>query len=146
MIRPKATLRKFRRMANLALTERTCLILTPAGAGLLQSAGGGQRAGLLLPRWDGETRKLWYGDRLVKWYRVPAICQEILLAAFEEDCWAPRIDDPLPRVNDIDPRERLHEAIRRLNGAQLVRLLTFRRDGTGFGVTWAANSQFAGRC
>ncbi len=145
-IRPGANRRSFRRIANLALTERSCFVLTPAGEALLEpfdasANGNGHAAGRLLPKWDGNRRRLWYDGQLVKCYRVPACCQEILLAAFEEDGWPPRIDDPLPRLRNLDPRERLHYAIRRLNGRQFSRRLAFRRDGTGQGVTWVGRAE-----
>jgi hypothetical protein len=143
-VRPTAARRSFRRLANLALTDRTCFILRRAGEQLLKLSGGADAPAPLVPRWDGARRQLWYGDQLVKWYRVPANCQEILLAAFEEDRWPPRIDDPLPRMTNIDPRERLHEAVKRLNGAQITPLLVFQRDGTGLGVTWAAEVEVSG--
>jgi hypothetical protein len=72
----------------------------------------------------------------VKWFRVPAGNQEAILAAFQEQRWPVRIDDPLPCRHGTDPKERLHAAIRRLNGRQLRRLLRFRGDGTGMGVRW----------
>jgi hypothetical protein len=74
----------------------------------------------------------------VKWYRAPAASQETILAAFQEDGWPGRIDDPLPWVDGLGPQERLHEAVKGLNRGQLARLLEFRRDGTGEGVTWLA--------
>jgi hypothetical protein len=129
-LRPRARSRSFRRTFNLALTNQSCFVLTPAGARLLASIA-------MRPRWDGERRQLWYGKQLVKHFRRRAGCQETVLAAFEEEGWPPRIDDPLPRVAEIDPRDRLHDAVRRLNRGHLVRRLAFRRDGTGQGVTWS---------
>jgi hypothetical protein len=136
----KSGRRSSRRSAEAALTARTCLVLTPAGEKLVTSlialAAAKKSASPLVPDWDGERRQLRYGGQLVKWYRLPAICQETLLAAFQEDGWPPRIDDPLPRLANIDPKSRLHEAVRRLNYGQRNRLLAFYRDGTGEGVTW----------
>jgi hypothetical protein len=142
LVRPRSRRRTFRRMANLALTDDTCFVLTPAGAGLLKSSAGHGIG--FTPRWDGERRELWYGNQLVKVFRQPAGCQEIVLAAFQEDGWPPRIDDPLPPAADIDPRERLHDTVRRLNRAQRSRLLVFQRDGTRLGVTWAADVDVSG--
>jgi hypothetical protein len=132
--------RTFRRIANFALTRRSCFVITEAGLCLLgqsdaQSAAVAGQA-LALPRWDGGRRQLWYGDTLVKWYRVPAASQETILATFQEDGWPPRIDDPLGQLNGHDPHERLHEAVKGLNRGQVPRLLVFRRDGTGEGVAW----------
>jgi hypothetical protein len=135
--------RTFRRIANFALTLRSCFVVTEAGLRLLgqSDAPSAAVAGptLALPRWDRGRRQLWYGDTLVKWYRVPAASQETILATFQEDGWPPRIDDPLTRVDGQDPQERLHEAVKGLNRGQMQRLLVFRRDGTGEGVTWWTN-------
>jgi hypothetical protein len=73
---------------------------------------------------------------VVKWFRVPAPNQELILSAFEEVGWPEQIDDPLPVTADIDPRTRLHDAIRRLNGCQANRLLRFHGNGNGDGVSW----------
>jgi hypothetical protein len=58
-----------------------------------------------------------------------------LLAAFEEQHWARRIDDPLP-PGRVDRKERLHDTIKRLNRHQRHRLLHFGGDGTSEGVYW----------
>jgi hypothetical protein len=132
--------RSFRRTADLALTAQSRLVITPTGEKLFTSSislvGANDPAAPVTPHWDADRRQLQYGSQLVKKYRRQAICQETVLAAFQEDGWPPRIDDPLPRVDDIDPKSRLHETVRRLNRAQLPRLLVFQRDGTGEGVTW----------
>ena len=74
----------------------------------------------------------------MKLFRQPAESQEIILAAFEEEGWPRRIDDPLPPVAGKDSVERLHQAVMGLNRGQIARLLEFRRDGTGEGVEWLA--------
>ena len=74
--------------------------------------------------------------RVVKHYRVPANNQERILSAFEEVGWPDSIDDPLPVRHDVDPRTRLHDAINRLNGCQINRLLRFHGNGAGTGVSW----------
>jgi hypothetical protein len=141
-VRPQSDRRSFRRMANLAFTARTCFVLTPAGERLLSQSNGhvatnsDDQIVAMKPRWDADRRQLWYGGHLVKWYRVPAESQETILAAFEEDGWPPRIDDPLGQINGLDPHDRLHEAVKGLNRGQVSRLVVFRRDGTGEGVTW----------
>jgi hypothetical protein len=142
-VRPTAARRCIHRMANLALTARTCFVLTPAGDrffkqwdGHVAVNGNGRPPELLKPSWDAARRQLWYRDRLVKWYRRPAESQETILAVFEEDSWPPRIDDPLPMVHGLEAKVRLHEAVKGLNRGQKPWLLGFRRDGSGKGVVW----------
>lgn len=52
-------------------------------------------------------------------FRRPAINQELLLAALEEEGWPTRIDEPLSRTPDIDPKVRIHDAIKALNRCHL---------------------------
>jgi hypothetical protein len=88
------------------------------------------------PRWDQLLRELWLGNRLVKRFRVPADNQELILSAFEELGWPRHIDDPLPPSAIVDRCERLHAAIKRLNGCQAEPLLKFSGDGRGTGIFW----------
>ena len=90
----------------------------------------------LKPRWHAARRELYFGEMLVKRFRVPARNQEWILDVFEEDGWPDFIDDPLPPSPDICPRARLHDAINRLNHKQITRLLRFRGNGNGKGVYW----------
>ena len=62
--------------------------------------------------------------------------QVLILAAFEEEGWPDRIDDPLPPLRDINPKCRLHDTIKWLNRNQEIRLLQFSGDGKGQGVRW----------
>jgi hypothetical protein len=97
------------------------------GVGNLQAVG--------KPEWDSSRRELRMGDHVVKRFRQHARNQETILAAFQEEGWPSRIDDPLPRDGEHDVQERLHAAIKKLN-KQAVHLLCFRADGTGEGVLW----------
>jgi hypothetical protein len=151
-VRPHEKRRSFRQHANLALTPRSSFLLTDAGAIFLDHwrpsppptavldapSDSAPTCSLAVPHWDNALRKLWYRNTLVKWFRVPAESQETILAAFQEENWPPRIDDPLGYVHGQDPHERLHEAVKGLNRGQVQRLLEFHRDGTGEGVMWAA--------
>jgi hypothetical protein len=147
--RPDACRRDFRPAGNLVLCDRSCFVLTDSGValsgGLLPAAssdpvsaprpaGGGSPADR--PIWDVSLRELHWRGRLVKRFRSPAVSQEIILAAFQEEGWPQRIDDPLARPSGADPRQRLHDAIRGLNRNQRERLLRFRGDGTGQGIFW----------
>ncbi len=88
------------------------------------------------PHWDAEYRVLRLGQCVVKEYRVPCRNQEAVLAAFQEEGWPHRIDDPLSPQGDIEPKSRLHDTIKSLNGHHKERLIRFRGDGTGEGVCW----------
>lgn len=88
------------------------------------------------PRWDAARRELWFHDRLVKRFPLPAANQTAILDAFETDGWPPRIDDPLPGDPAIDAMTRLHDTIKALNRNQKEICLRFRGDGSGEGVLW----------
>lgn len=89
-----------------------------------------------VPVWDRDRQELRLGDVVVKQLKVPAVNQERVLAAFEEEGWPIRIDDPLPPVYDQDPKIRLHDTIVSLNRNQKHPLIRFYGDGTGQGVRW----------
>jgi hypothetical protein len=137
--------RTFQADGRLTITDKTCVVLTEAG--LLASLGEepvtedgpvGQRASSgPLPRWDGTRRALFLGNTVVKVFRQPAACQEMILAAFEEEGWPWRVDDPLPPLGERDPKQRLHHTIKNLNRNRAVRLINFHGDGTGCGVGWS---------
>ena len=59
-------------------------------------------------------------DLLVKRFKVPAPNQEMILAAFEEESWPVRIDDPLPVHPCLAAKRRLHETITSLNRHQRI--------------------------
>jgi hypothetical protein len=81
-------------------------------------------------------QELRLGELVVKQFKVPAANQERVLAAFQEEGWPRRIDDPLPPSPDLDPKRRLHETISSLNRNLLRPWIRFHGDGTGQGVRW----------
>jgi hypothetical protein len=89
----------------------------------------------LSPFWDSDRRELRLGDSVVKRFRQPAKNQETILAAFQEDGWPPRIDNPLAGHGGAGAQDRLHDAVRKLNH-QASRVLRFLCDGNGEGVIW----------
>jgi hypothetical protein len=89
-----------------------------------------------MPHWDANSRTLSWQGQVVKEFRVPADNQELILAAFQEQDWPPRIDDPLPRSKGRDPKVCLRDTIRGLNKRQRLARLRFQADGTGTGVCW----------
>jgi len=87
------------------------------------------------PRWDLTGGELWLGQQCL-WRRTrPAKNLQLILTAFEEEGWPPRIDDPL-FGSVSNARDRLHKAVRGLNRSLLVPAIEFHRDGTGQGICW----------
>jgi len=145
------TRRNFRAIGSLFINEGTCFVLTDIGvetASQLRSrdpvsapvseADSTLQSENCVPHWDPERRVLSYRGQQVKEFRWQAPNQETLLAAFAEEGWPPRIDDPLPPKHDTNPRDRLHDAIQGLNRYQRAKLkfIRFRGDGTGEGIIW----------
>jgi hypothetical protein len=154
--------RAFRPAPKMRLAERSCFLLSPSGLAWAQQfdvepptpPGAAPKAEpppdgtipvlLLRPQWDKEHRILRYDCRLIKQFKVPAPNQEIILAAFEEEEWPERIDDPLPLQAALDPKRRLHDTINSLNRNQKNALLRFLGDGSGEGICWKALALTAG--
>jgi hypothetical protein len=90
----------------------------------------------IVPTWDHDRRELRWNGRLVKVFKLPSPNQERIIAAFAEENWPARIDDPLPPDLEITPRQRLRDAIRNLNRNQRARLIRFMGDGSGEGIRW----------
>lgn len=140
--RPEHPSRTFRRGARTDFTEKTAVVLTEAGLALAQQVASLAAVASALPPtpprpcWDSARRELRVGETVVKRYRVPAECQEIILAAFEEEGWPDRIDDPLPVDPEQLPKARLHNVIAKLNRDQKHPLIRFHGDGHGQGITW----------
>ena len=159
---PNHDRRRFRPPGNHTFRTRSCFVLTEAGLALvaerpaktlcdriaghdpqtkLSAADNTSSAEQLNPQpqtpiYDVRQKELRIGPRVVKRFRWPAPNQEILLTVFEEEAWPLRIDDPLPQMPEQDPRRRLHDTIKCLNRNQTNRLIRFRGDGSGQGVTW----------
>lgn len=89
------------------------------------------------PRWDQDRRELSFEGKLVKRYRQRAGNQEVVLAAFEEESWPDKIDDPLPQTSNVEPKRRLRDTVSALNAHHVTaELITFKADGTGEGILW----------
>jgi hypothetical protein len=153
--------RIFEPCANLSFTDRTCFVITPRGmaqasavlrSGLATETNDGRATGFSsapmrlaageselvarMPTWDSDRQQLRVGRQVVKQFKVPAANQEAILAAFQEEGWAPRIDDPLPPNPNQDSKRRLHDTINSLNRNQKNPLLRFLGDGKGEGIRW----------
>ena len=142
------TTRRFQPEFSLAFTKKTCIVLTDAGHQWLAAQRPAPAVlrlyeepavAALMPHWDGRTRTLHFGDRIVKRYRQPAENQETVLAVFEQEGWVHSIDNPLPPIDNESPSEmRLRDTIRRLNLNQANALVHFYGDGSGCHVLWEA--------
>jgi len=143
--------RKFRPSHHLAFDAKTCFVLTDAGALFAATVLGPPIAlssprvvhpgavptkASLAPQWDNNFRVLRIGRWIVKKFKVPSPNQEAILAAFQEEGWPSRIDDPLHPQPEQDSKCRLHDTIKSLNRHHQYRFLQFRGDGTGEGVCW----------
>ncbi len=157
--------RSFRSSTNLKLSTRSCLVLTDEGATAAgtdsyeshrletQDQRGGAKEGaghrVVLPPeivvsdaveskpiWDRDRQQLRAGVTVIKQFKVPAPNQEAVLAAFQEENWPPRIDDPLRPLAELDPKRRLHDTINSLNRNQKYPIIRFLGDGSGQGVRW----------
>ncbi|MBS0210505.1 MAG: hypothetical protein JSS27_16295 [Planctomycetes bacterium] len=146
---PGEETRDFHPSRGLIFTRRTCFVLTEAGvefvAEMQEQSPRKKRADkpharvkapLATPHWDAELQELRLGSALIKQFKVPAPNQEMVLAAFEEEGWPVRIDDPLPPQPQQDSKRRLHDTINSLNRNHRVARLRFIGDGTGTGVRW----------
>ncbi|MDA1051990.1 MAG: response regulator [Planctomycetota bacterium] len=89
------------------------------------------------PSWQLATKELIFGGVLIKQFSRASENQECVLAAFEEEGWPPRIDDPLPPRDEVDMKERLRATVRSLNHRHLQEVIRFYADGTGTGYRWS---------
>ena len=151
---PKRTFRQIQGPRGLTFGRRSCFVLTTTGLAFAQTTVGDRWASSCeqqqtaefvhpapaaverKPQWDGQRQELRLGDAIVKQFKVPAANQERILAAFDEEGWPVRIDDPLPPNSDQNPKRRLHDTINSLNRNQKQNLLRFTGDGSGQGIRW----------
>jgi len=154
--------RVFHPCASGTFSRRSCFVLSVSGVELaMQICGEAPRMGegLIIsklgtaparngigdpsakPRWDPDRRELLFEARLIKQFKVPAYNQQAILAAFDEEGWPIRIDDPLPPKEGKCPKERLHQAIKNLNRNQKEQLIRFAGDGSGTGVCWQVRTE-----
>jgi hypothetical protein len=132
--------RAFRPTGDLTFPEGTCFVLTDAGVSLACDSGpvvtAAESPSSSPPTWDSQRRELRINGTTVKRFKWMAANQETILAAFEEEGWPPRVDDPLPPHPEQDSKHRLSDTIKCLNRKQINPLIHFHGDGTGEGITW----------
>jgi hypothetical protein len=156
---PGETVRTYRPSGSAMFSDRACfslaegarglaLLLTSERTGVDTPANGHSTAipvvtapalpggANQIPVWDCDRQELRFRGQLIKQFKVPSPNQETILAAFEEEHWPPRIDDPLPPQADQEPKRRLHDTINTLNRNQKNPLIRFLGDGSGQGVRW----------
>ena len=130
--------RVFVKRKSLNFSKQSCFILGDVGVAVARYlAQTNQEEAVSQPKWDGSHRQLWFGDVLVKHFKIPSRNQVMILAAFQEEGWPQKVDDPLPQTT-IVPKRRLHDAIKGLNRHQKTPALRFLGDGTGEAVCWKA--------
>lgn len=96
------------------------------------------------PRYDVATHSLCLGDVSVKRFRQSAPNQQLVLLAFEEQGWPGVIDDPIPHRFGTCPRERVANAIRRLNRSQLGDIvIRFGLADGGESIYWCIRNRMA---
>lgn len=110
---------------------------TPECADHPEGGGENRNTKPLLPVWDRVRHELRVEGQLVKRFKCAAVNQETILAAFDEEGWPPRIDDPLPPQEEQDSKRRLNDTIKCLNKNQKHKRICFHGDGTGEGVLWS---------
>lgn len=122
-----------------AVLQADSLAVEPCGASGVVAKDNASNALIALrriPTWDARRRVLEVDDQVIKSFRVPAIHQELILSAFEEEGWPRCIFDPLPRNRGVAAERRLSNAISRLNGKQVTSLIRFSANGNGTGIAW----------
>ncbi len=122
----------------MVFTEKTGFALTNLGmvqARLCVHASDSGGLGGELPHWDGRV-ELSFAGQVVKVFRGPAESQTTILAAFQFKHWIRTIENPLPWHSQDDPQKSLRNAVQRLNGSQITKLLAFHVTHCGTGVSW----------
>lgn len=157
---PSQTARQFHHVDSLNFAVESCITLTPHGFSEIVQAINSDaptdapqtpadasqtpqpdedphdEEGPSTPIWCAERRELTLNGLLVKRFRVPSPNQETILAAFEEEEWPIRIDDPLPVHGEIVAKRRLQDTIKSLNRNQKNAKIRFLGDGSGEGIIW----------
>jgi hypothetical protein len=141
--------RAFRRVPNLAFSDRTCFLLTSAGLAALEAeawgapdghAGEGQQhpqrseaAKPPAPRWDADTHTLsWRGQSWQFRHEAPHL--EAILAVFQKHRWARCVRVTLKSAGG-HPKASLHNAVKNLN-RKFRHFLHFAQEGNGTRVSW----------
>lgn len=122
-----------RRLEAVGRAPHFCPGRASSGNGTLPN-GTSAQDGLPTPCWDCHRQELRLGNHVIKQFKIPSVDQEIVLAAFEEENWPSRIDDPFCGQQESDATHRLQSSIDALNRNQKRPLMRFRLDSSGQGI------------
>jgi hypothetical protein len=154
--KPHDKQRQFQAADNLALTERSCFVVTCSGIDLLAQWGGrtetfeptfakppmndrDEDLPRRRPRWDEKQHTLYWGSVLVKHFQREARNQEAILRSFEEAAWAEVLSEvPILRTTG-NTKACFRDAIRNLN-RNVAPYLSFRQEGCGRRLVWQARA------
>jgi hypothetical protein len=81
------------------------------------------------PRWDADSRTLWFGNTLVKKFIKHAYNQFILLEAFEAAQWPRTITAPECFLTNLRTRRGIRETVDGLRRRRSSNAIQFRQDG-----------------
>ncbi len=141
--------RVFHKSLNLALFERSCVVLTPSGIdqlrqkwedmsealshhgkGVIEQAAGREHRGR--PHWDEATHTLYWHGCIVKHFRHDAPNQVAVLYTLQAQRRARWVSiEP----KEIGTKEHLHDTIKNLN-RNVRPYLRFNQEGSGNRVGW----------
>jgi hypothetical protein len=131
--------RRFRKSSK--ISERSCFVLTDAGAAWAYKCGVlKDKSEAIKPHWNTESGALFFAGLLTMKIHPRARDLRPILDKFQELGWRERIDNPLPGVHR---KQRLHDAIKRLNLHLLSARIRFHGDDMGLRIRW--NAVFAGQ-
>ncbi len=91
---------------------------------------------LVKPFYSSLQATLNFNGQVIKRFRHCSPNQQIILCSFQEMGWPFRIDAPLPFEPRVDPKERLANAVKRLNQHHSnIGVIRFRINENS--ITWA---------
>lgn len=136
----RSRVRTFVRCRNTCFRADSCLILTRTGwqqTGRYASDEPDARSPRV-PSWDADLGVLRVGDVVVKRLTREAESLTALLGAFQTAAWPELIPNPLRSEHGVDARDRLRNAVKRLNHRPGPVWVRFRILRSATAVRWEA--------
>ncbi|HEV3204960.1 MAG TPA: hypothetical protein VGY77_11280 [Gemmataceae bacterium] len=142
--------RVFQRARNLRFSKASCFVLTKKGRDVTLQNDDSMNlrakdanlsnynrriAKANRPFWDEKSHTLFWQGKPLKHFKADAPYQEAVLRAFQAKHWQRYVAISLPDDLKVNSKERLHNAIKRLNGT-LRAYLRFHQEGSGARVSW----------